>query len=515
MRGDFKNEVIIDFKNDENKKMMQNALTKVKGELGKEYPNIIGGKKGKIVTPIKSINPSHKDDVVGIVENSSVEDAERALEVATEAFKKWRYTKAEERAEYLFKMADIMRRMRYELDAWLVYEVGKSWPEADGDIAEAIDFLDYYAREVIRYGKGGDITPFPGEKPEMWYIPLGVGVSIPPWNFPMSILTGMTAAAFGAGNTVVLKPSSDSPVTGAKFMEIVEEAGVPDGVVNYLPGSGGKIGDILVNSPKTRFITFTGSKAVGLRIVELAAKLSKGQKWIKRVIAEMGGKDTIIVDSETDLDSAVNGVIVAAFGYQGQKCSACSRAIVLDEIYNEFIDKLVQKGKKIKQGPPEDPENFMGAVINERAYRSILEYIEVGKKEGKLVLGGEPAEGDGYYIKPTIITDLNPNARIAQEEIFGPVLAVIPAKDFDDAMDIANGTDYGLTGAVYTNNREKIERAKVEFHVGNLYINRKCTGALVGVHPFGGFNLSGTDTKTGSRDYLLFFLQAKAITEKV
>ncbi|OYD16378.1 L-glutamate gamma-semialdehyde dehydrogenase [candidate division WOR-3 bacterium JGI_Cruoil_03_44_89] len=515
MYGEFKNESIIDFKREENRRKMEEALKRVKTELGGEYPNIIGGKRGEVRNPIESINPSHKGEVVGIVENSSIKDAERALEVAEETFRKWRYTRAEDRAEYLFKMADIMRRRRFELDAWLVYEVGKSWLEADGDIAEAIDFLEYYGREVIRYGEGGYVTPVAGEKPEMWYIPLGVGVSIPPWNFPMSILTGMTAAAFGAGNTVILKPSSDSPVTGAKFMEVVEEAGVPDGVVNFLPGKGSKIGDVLVTSPKTRFITFTGSKAVGLRIVELASKLSKGQKWIKRVIAEMGGKDTTIVDSETDLDSAVNGVIASAYGYQGQKCSACSRVIALGDIYDEFVDKLVQKAKEIKQGPPEDPEHYMGAVINERAYRSIFEYIEIGKREGKLVLGGEPAEGDGYYIKPTIIIDLDPKARIAQEEIFGPVLAVVPAKNFDDALTIANCTDYGLTGSVYTRNREKIDRAKREFHIGNLYINRKCTGALVGAHPFGGFNLSGTDTKTGSRDYLLFFLQAKAISEKI
>jgi len=512
MRGDFKNEAIIDFKKEKDKKRMEEALKKVTRELGREYPNIIGGKKGKIKKSIKSINPSHKDEIVGIVQDSSTKDVERALEVADETFRKWRYTSAEERAKYLFKIADIMRERRYELDAWLVYEVSKNWAEADGDIAEAIDFLDYYGREVIRYGEGGYVTPFPGEKPEMWYIPLGVGVSIPPWNFPMSILTGMTSAAFGAGNTVILKPSSDSPVTGAKFMEIVEEAGVPDGVVNFLPGSGGKIGDTLVGSEKTRFITFTGSKEVGLHIVELAGKT--GKKWIKRVIAEMGGKDAIIVDSEADIDSAVIGVIASTYGFQGQKCSACSRAIVVKDVYDEFVDKLIRTAKDIDQGPAEN-NHFMGPVINERAYKRILEYIEIGKKEGELVLGGDPAEGDGYYIKPTIIINVDPYARIAQEEIFGPVLAVIPVKDFDDALRIANCTDYGLTGSVYTKNREKIERAKREFHVGNLYINRKCTGALVGAHPFGGFNLSGTDTKTGSRDYLLFFLQAKAISEKV
>lgn len=512
MRGEFRNEAIISFKNESDRKKMEETLKKVRREFGREYSNIIDGKKGKITNPMKSINPSHKDEVVGVVENSSIEDAEKALEVANERFKEWKYTDAEKRAEYLFKMADIMRKRRYELDAWLVYEVGKNWMEADGDVAEAIDFLEYYGREAIRYSKGGYITPFPGEKPEMWYIPLGVGVSIPPWNFPMSILTGMTSAAFVAGNTVILKPSSDSAVTGAKFMEIVEEAGVPDGVVNFIPGSGSKIGDTLVGSDKTRFVTFTGSKEVGLHIVELAAKT--GKKWIKRVIAEMGGKDAVIVDSEADLDSAVAGVIASAFGFQGQKCSACSRAIVVKDVYDEFIDKLINSAKDIEQGPPED-NYFMGSVINQKAYEKILEYIEIGRKEGRLVLGGGPANGDGYFIKPTIIVDVDPFARIAQEEIFGPVLAVIPAIDFEDALRIANCTDYGLTGSTYTKNREKIERAKKEFFVGNLYINRKCTGALVGAHPFGGFNLSGTDTKAGSRDYLLFFLQAKAISEKV
>ncbi len=512
MRKEFKNEALLDFKKEEARGKMEEALKRVRGEFGREYVNIIGGKKGNITNPMKSINPSHKDEIVGLVENSSLEDAERALDSATRVFEDWQYTPAEKRAEYLFRMADIMRERRYEMDAWLVYEVGKSWLEADGDVAEAIDFLDYYGMEVIRYGRGGYVTPFPGEKPEMWYIPLGVGVSIPPWNFPMSILTGMTAAAFGAGNTVVLKPSSDSAIIGAKFFEIVEQAGVPDGVVNFLPGSGGKIGDLLVGSEKTRFITFTGSKEVGLHIIELAAKT--GKRWIKRVIAEMGGKDTIIVDKEVDLDDAVSGVIASAFGFQGQKCSACSRVIVLKEIYDEFLNKITEGVKEIKQGPAEK-DYFMGPVINERAYRNILQYIEIGKKEGKLLFGGEPAAGDGYYIKPTIIADVDPKARISQEEIFGPLLTVIKAEDFDSAIEIANNTKYGLTGAVYTKNRDKIEKTKREFFVGNLYINRKCTGALVGAHPFGGFNLSGTDTKTGSRDYLLFFLQAKAISEKL
>jgi 1-pyrroline-5-carboxylate dehydrogenase len=452
---------------------------------------------------------------VGVFQKADEKIAEQAMAAALETFKTWQYTPAKVRANYLFKMANIMRKRRLELDAWVVFEAGKNWNEADADIAEAIDFCEYYGREALRYDKGPKLLQYPGEKDEQIYIPLGVGIVIPPWNFPMAILTGMTTAAFVCGNTVILKPSSDTPTIAYKFMEIVEEAKVPAGVVNFLTGPGALAGDYLVRHPKTRFIAFTGSKEVGLRIVEQAAKTQPGQIWIKRVIAEMGGKDAIIVDSEADIESAVSGVLVSAYGYQGQKCSACSRLILDDKIYDKFMEKFIPRVEAIKVGPVKYYENYMGPVINESAYNSIMEYIKIGKSEGRLVCGGESAGDEGWFIRPTVIEIDNPKARIFQEEIFGPVLAVIRARNFDHAIELANDSEYGLTGAVYTKNRKKIEKAKREFFVGNLYINRKCTGALVGVHPFGGFNMSGTDSKAGGPDYLLLFLQAKSIAEFV
>jgi 1-pyrroline-5-carboxylate dehydrogenase len=358
------------------------------------------------------------------------------------------------------------------------------------------------------------VTTYPGESQELRYIPLGAGVVIPPWNFPCAIMAGMTTAAAVTGNTVVLKPSSDAPLLAALFMDVLEKAGMPAGVVNLLTGPGGSVGDYLVEHPKTRFISFTGSKAVGLGIIEKAAKTQKGQIWIKRVVAEMGGKDCIVVDSEADVADAVEGTAIAAFGFQGQKCSACSRAIVDAKVYDEFVRLLVERVKKITVGPTADRANWMGPVINERAYESHLEYIKVGKKEGRLVAGGKPGPEGGWFIQPTVFVDIPKNARLAQEEVFGPVLAVIKARNYSDALAIANGTEYGLTGAVYSRNRDKIYRAKREFMVGNMYINRKCTGALVDVQPFGGFNMSGTDSKAGGRDYLLLFLQAKSMTER-
>ncbi len=515
MITEFRNEPLLDFSIKENREKMEQALKKVKMELGKEYPIIIGGEEIYTQEKFSSYNPSHKNQVVGRFQKATEKEVERAIETATKTFEDWRFVPPEERAMYLFKAAALMRKRRFELDAWMVYEVGKNWIEADADLCEAIDFLEFYGREILRLSQPQPLTPIPGEVNELLYIPLGLGVVIPPWNFPMSIMTGMTSASFVSGNTVILKPSSDSPLTAYKFMEILKEVGLPPGVVNFLPGPGSTVGNSLVAHPKTRFIAFTGSKEVGLGIVELAAKTQPSQIWIKRVIAEMGGKDAIIVDNEAELDKAVEGVVVSAYGFQGQKCSACSRAIVVEDVYDEFLDRLVERIKGIKMGPAEDYENFMGPVINERAFNSIMNYIEIGKGEGRLLCGGEPGIDEGWFIKPTVIADVQSKARIAQEEIFGPVLAVIRAKDFDDALRIANDTIYGLTGSVYTKNREKIAKAKRIFHVGNLYINRKCTGALVDVHPFGGFNLSGTDSKAGGRDYLLLFTQAKSISERV
>ena len=513
---EFKNESYIDFSNPENRSKMEDAIKKAESQLGKEYPIIIGGENITLETKFKSFNPAEKEQAIGIFQKADKDTGEKAMKKALEVFEEWKFVEPSERAGYLFKAAEIMRSRRLEIDAWEILEEGKGWLEADADVAEAIDFLEFYGLEMLRYGGEQPVVQIPGEKEELFYIPLGVGIVIPPWNFPMAILCGMTSAALVTGNTVILKPSSDAPKIGHLFMEILEEAGLPKGVVNYVTGSGSVVGDYLVQHPKTRFIAFTGSKEVGLRIVEQAAITREGQIWIKRVIAEMGGKDAIIIDNKSNLESAVNGVLYSAFGFQGQKCSACSRAIVVTEVYDEFLNKLVEKTKKLTVGPTKLYDNFMGAVINEKAYNSMLSYIEKGKEEGgKLLTGGEPAEGNGYFIKPTIIADVKPGDTIEQEEIFGPVLAVIKAKDYDEAITVANDTNYGLTGAVYTLNREKIEKAKKLFHCGNLYFNRKCTGALVGAQPFGGFNMSGTNSKAGGRDYLLLFLQAKSVAEKI
>ncbi len=408
-----------------------------------------------------------------------------------------------------------MRRRKLELSAWMVKESGKNWLEAIADTAEAIDFLEFYGREMIRLGRGQELTTVEGHDNELIYIPIGVGIVIPPWNFPLAILTGLTAGPVVAGNTVIVKPASNTPVIAAKLMEILTEAGLPKGVVNFLPGSGGAIGDYLVKHPKTRFINFTGSKEVGLRINKLAAEIQPGQIWIKRVAAEMGGKDAIIVNSDADLDVAADGIVKSAFGFQGQKCSACSRAIVVEDVYDHLLEKVTALTKEIKVGPVENGENFMGPVIDKNAFQKTLEYIEIGKKEGRLVTGGETGPEGGYFIQPTVIADVDAKARIAQEEIFAPVVAFIKAKDFNQAIEIGNDTEYGLTGGVFAKNRECLEKARQDFHVGNLYFNRKCTGALVGAEPFGGFNMSGTCAKAGGKDYLLLFLQQKTVSEKL
>jgi len=514
----FRNEPFTDFSQDANRQAMSEALAKVESEFGREYPLIIGGTPQTTGDLLKSVNPSQPDQVVGWAHRGSPEHVDQALEAAWKAFASWSRRPAEERARYLFQVAHVMRRRKFELAAWIVLEVGKSWAEADADVAEAIDMCEFYGRQAIQYDGPRPVTPspLPSEYNEWFYIPLGAGAIIPPWNFPLAILVGMTMGAVAAGNTVVVKPSSESPIIAAKFMEVLQEASFPEGVVNYVPGAGAKVGDYLVAHPRTRFIAFTGSMEVGLRINELAARTAPGQLWIKRVIAEMGGKNAIIVDSSADLDAAAEGIVVSAYGYSGQKCSACSRAIFLEDVYEAGVEKVIERAQKITVGPTKDPNNWMGPVVSQSAYHSILEYIEVGKSEGKLLLGGHALEevGTGWFIAPTIFGEVSPSARIAQEEIFGPVLACLRARDFDHALEIANGTVYGLTGGVYSRTRAHIERARREFHVGNLYINRKITGALVDVHPFGGFNMSGTDSKAGGRDYLLLFLQAKSVAEK-
>jgi 1-pyrroline-5-carboxylate dehydrogenase len=511
----FKNEPLTDFTKSKNKKDFQKVLKKVESQLGREYEIIINGQRFKTDDKLKSINPSNFIDVVGIFQKATPELADKTIRAAHEKFDSWKAVPAEKRARYLFKAAELMRKRKYEFAAWMVFEEGKNWVEADADVAEAIDFMEFYGREAIRYSGGQKLVKIKGEQNYQEYIPLGVGVVIPPWNFPLAILVGMTTASIVAGNTVVLKPSSDSPAIAAKFVELMEEVGLPEGVLNFVTGSGGSIGDYLVQHPLTRYISFTGSKEVGLRINELAAKRSAGQKWIKRVVAEMGGKDSIIIDDELiSLNDAVNGVVTSAFGFQGQKCSACSRVIVTEKIYNKFLGKLVEQTKKITVGPAKE-NHFMGPVINEKAQETIMRYIKTGIAEGgKLVFGGQKGD-DGYFIEPAIIADVDPLATISREEIFGPVLAVIKARDFDDALTIANNTEYGLTGAVYSRNKKKLKEAGEKFFVGNLYYNRKCTGALVGVHPFGGFNMSGTCSKAGGFEYLLLFLQTKVVSAKV
>lgn len=511
----FKNEPFTDFTKKKNEAKFKLALEKVYSELDKEYPLIIGGEKIFTEDKLISINPSNTSEVIGRVSKATPDLANRAVETANEKFGEWRYIPAKKRASYLFKAAAIMRKRKFEFAAWMVYEVSKNWAEADGDVAEAIDFMEFYAREMLRYDKGTKLVKIKGEENRQRYIPLGVGVVIPPWNFPLAILVGMTTAALVTGNTVVLKPSSDSPVIAYKFMDLLEEVKLPAGVVNFLPGSGGLIGDILVEHPLTRFVSFTGSREVGLRINELAARTQPGQKWIKRVTAEMGGKDSIVVDDDIkSIDDAAAGVVSSAFGYQGQKCSACSRVIVSEKIYDKFIDLLVDKTANIKVGSAETNPG-MAAVINKKSEDNILNYIQKAQEEGgRVVIGGSKSDSKGFYIQPTIIADVKPNDTIAQEEIFGPVLAVIKASDFEEGLNIANNTEYGLTGAAYTKNKKKLKKAANEFFVGNLYLNRKCTGALVGVHPFGGFNMSGTCSKAGGFDYLLLFMQAKIVAEK-
>jgi len=513
----FRNEAIRDFSDPSDRRSLAEALGRALAALGGRHPLIIDGARVETGKWIESRNPARPSEVVGSVASAGIAEAEAAMDAALRAFEAWKRVPVEERAAVLFRAADLVRERRDDFNALLVLEVGKSWVEADADTAEAIDFLDFYGREALRLTNPPALVPVPGEDNRLSYIPLGVGIVIPPWNFAFAIMAGMTTAAVVAGNTVVLKPSSDSPVIAAVFCDLLEEAGLPSGVVNFVPGSGRTIGDALVAHPKTRFIAFTGSKEVGLHINELAAKTQPGQIWIKRVIAEMGGKDSIVVAADADLDAAAQGVAVSAFGFAGEKCSACSRAIVEASVYDEFVEKLLARVAKFSVGDPSaDPSVYMGPVINEGALNSMLAYVETGKKEGTLLAGGSRVAGlDGWFLEPTIFGDIAPDAVIAQEEIFGPVLALIKAADYDDALAIANNTEFGLTGSVYSSDEAKLERARDEFHVGNLYFNRKSTGAMVGGHPFGGFNMSGTDSKAGGYDYLLLFTQAKMVSKKL
>ncbi len=510
----FRPEPFSDFSRSDVAEAYAAALARVQSQLGRTYPLIIGGQRRLPTRVIASVNPSQPDQVVGYATQGDQEDAEAAVQAARTAFPAWSRTPAEVRARILFKAAAIMRRRKFELSAWLTFEVGKNWAEADGDTAEAIDFLEYYGREMIRLAGSQHLTPIPGEENQLYYRPMGVGVVHSPFNFPLAILCGMSAAAIVTGNTVVVKPSTEAPVMAAKLFEILEEAGLPAGVANLLYADPVEVGDFLTTHKEVRFITFTGSRQVGCHIYEKAARVQPGQKFLRRVIAEMGGKDAIIVDGSADLDEAAAGIVASAFGFSGQKCSACSRAVVTADVYDAVLTRVVERTQALEIGPAAARETQVGPVAAERFQRKILEYIAIGKEEGRLVAGGHAVPG-GYYVEPTIFADVAPAARIAQEEIFGPVLAFVKAADFDEALAIANDTEYGLTGSLYSRDRAHIEQARVEFLVGNLYFNRKSTGALVGVHPFGGFNMSGTDSKAGGPDYLLMFTQAQSVSERL
>ena len=515
-QGGFVNEPFTDFKAPENARQMQAALAAVAVQLGREYDLTIGGQRIKTEGKISSVNPARPAQVVGIHQKAGAEHAEQAMQAALHAFESWSMAPTAERVSLLLNAAKIIRARKFEFCAWLTFEVGKNWAEADADVGETIDFLEFYAREAVRLADAKTPIQLPGERDELLYVPLGVGAVIPPWNFPFAIMAGMTAAAVVTGNTVILKPSSDAPTIAAKFFEVLEEAGMPAGVVNFCPGSGATFGNAIVEHPKTRFISFTGSKAVGLEIHERAAHARKGQIWIKRTILEMGGKDTILVCADANLDAAADGVVASAYGFSGQKCSACSRAIVDGSVYDTFIEKLRERVAKLTVGDPAANYN-LGPVINKNALDSMLRYIETGKKEGRLIAGGNaPATADGgYFLEPTVIADVAPDAVISQEEIFGPVLAIIKVANFEEGLKVVNNTEYGLTGSIYSTDRAKLDRARRDFHVGNLYFNRKCTGAMVGAHPFGGFNMSGTDSKAGGPDYLLLFTQSKSVAEKL
>lgn len=513
-RDTFQNEPLTDFGRKDSRVRMHEALHGVAQELNRNYPLVIDGRRIDTSARIEVRNPSHSQHVVGRTASATAAHAAQAVAAAKAAFPKWSRTEPGERAEFLDALADKLNEERFDLAAWEVYECGKPWIEADADVAEAIDFCRYYAREMRRLAVPVEVD-VPGEENTTNYRARGVAVVIAPWNFPLAILTGMTVAAVVTGNTVVMKPAEQSPIIAAKLMELMEDVHLPPGVVNYLPGVGEEVGPTLVNHPDVTLIAFTGSRTVGLSIYEQAAKTAEGQEQVRRVIAEMGGKNAIIVDDDANLDEAVQGVITSAFGYSGQKCSACSRAIVLESAYDDFVKRLKHAVESLTVGPAENGGTLVGPVIDDEARQRILKYIEVGKQEGRLIATRSTAgfEGEGWYVAPHVFADVSPSARIAQEEIFGPVLAVLKARDFDHALEIANGTRYALTGGVYSRSPANLRAARREFVAGNLYLNRPTTGALVERQPFGGFKMSGIGSKTGGPDYLLQFLVPISISE--
>ena len=508
----YKHEPFTDFTNEDNKASLKKGFETIKKDFGSEYPLIINGERVLTDKKLASYNPAQKDEVIGQMSQAGEKEALDAMEVAKETFKEWRKSTFEFRSDVLFKAATIIRKRKFEFTALLVKEAGKPWKEADADTAEAIDFLEYYARQNIELKNGKPVVSRPGEKNRFDYIPLGVGLVISPWNFALAIMAGTTSAALVTGNTVLLKPSSKASVISYKFVEVLEEAGLPKGVVNFIPGSSREIGDLLVEHKDTAFVSFTGSRDVGVNIYEKAAIVQEGQINLKRVIAEMGGKDTIVVDSSADLDLAAEAIVTSAFAFSGQKCSACSRVIALEDIHDELLEKVVSLTKELTIGNPEE-DNFMGPVIDQASVEKIEKYLEIGKEEGKLEVGGTIDNETGHFVHPTVFSGLKHDDRVMQEEIFGPVVGFAKASNFTEAIEFANDTDYGLTGAVITKNREHQEEARRDFMVGNLYFNRGCTAAIVGYHPFGGFKMSGTDSKAGGPDYLTLHMQGKTSSE--
>jgi len=489
------------------------AIEQVRSDLGRTYPLIIGGQEKETGQVITSVNPACPDEVVGLVASAGEAEAEAAQNAAEQAFQSWSILPVAERAGYLRKAAEALSQQRDYFAAVEIFEAGKPWAEADGDITEAIDFLEYYAQEAERLSHPSCFD-LPGELNAMFYRPRGVGVIIPPWNFPLAILVGMLSAAIVTGNTVILKPSSQTPVVAALFVQLLHKLGLPPGVVNLLPGPGRAVGEYLVQHPRIHFIAFTGSQDVGMRIARLASELVPGQQHVKHVVAEMGGKNAIIVDQDADPDDAVRGVVASAFGFSGQKCSACSRVILVGKEDASFIERLVTAARSLHVDHPEKPGTFMGPVIEAAARDRMQKMIAQGKQDAKLALEMDCAHlGNGYFIGPTIFTDVTSEMSIATEEIFGPVLAVMNAPDFEQALVLANSTRYALTGGVYSRSPAHLEMARERFQVGNLYLNRKITGARVGHQPFGGFKLSGMGTKAGGPDYLLQFLEPRTVTE--
>lgn len=509
----YRNEPYSSYATPEEEAPYREALEQVRAELGQDYPLWIGGEKIHTAEYLSSINPSDLDVTVGHSAKAKGKELERAMNAAWEAYHDWSRLDMAHRARTLVKLAAVMRRRKLELAAWMTFEAGKNYAEAEADTAEAIDFCEYYAREAMRLAEPLTTFDYPGEENTSFLVPLGVGVVISPWNFPLAILVGMAVGPAVVGNTLILKPAPATVIIAQKFMECAEEAGFPPGVLNLLTGDDADLGDALVDHPRTRFINFTGSLNTGMRINERAAKVQPGQKWLKKVYCELGGKDALIVDETVDLDEAAAIATASGYGFQGQKCSAMSRLIVVEEVYDALVEKVRARIEALHVGPAEDNPD-LSAVINDAAVDKIMHYVELGKVEARLVSGGERSEGNGYFIAPTLFADVSQSATIACEEIFGPVVAMMKARNFDLALSMANATVYGLTGGVLSKNRARLERARRDFEVGNLYLNRKITGALVGVQPFGGYKLSGSNAKAGGPDYLRLFMEMKTVSER-